>query len=335
MQPDVAIDFGTSRIRILTKNKQLVTDEPSVMMVKTEDGSVAAVGHHAYCMLGRNSPAYTVSYPLRAGVIADFGMAEAMLRIFLKRAAVKGIGIPRAVVSVPSSITETQKNTVVEAVAGAGIRKICLMEEPVAAAMGAGMEIDSPHGSLVVNIGGGTTDMAVISLGGTAVSRTLPYAGDTMDESVIRYIRKTYNMLIGKRTAEQAKIRAGSVVKGMIPGTYAVKGKCLLTGMPIQAEMDAEELVAPLTGTVKRIIEGIRDLLLATPPELISDIDTDGILLTGGGACLKGIAPMIQKAVDLKVTVADDPANCVIRGCGMAMDYIRRPNGVDPILARY
>lgn len=339
MQADLAIDFGTSNTRIFVQGKGIVINEPSVITVDVQDGSVTAIGKEAYLMLGRTSPRKNVAYPMTGGVIADFEMVEALLKTFLQKVVTSKIGMPRAVVCVPNGITEVEKSAVVSVVSSAGIRKVGIIEEPIAAAMGAGIDISSPHGTLIVNAGGGTTNMAVISMGGIAVSRSIRHAGDVMDEEIIKYIKKTYNMLIGKRTAEQAKIKAGSVISGTVPGTYTIKGKCLVTGMPIQVDIDAEELVAPLRKTADLIITKIQDILLETPPELIGDIDTDGIILTGGSAHLRGLAKLIQDVTELKVTIAEDPDTCVIKGCGKAIGYLNtrfpKKGSVDPIIAKY
>ncbi len=339
MQPDLAIDLGTSNVRIWVKNKGIVIDEPSVLTIRAEDGEVLAVGREAYEMMGKTSARKRVLCPLNGGHIADMEMAEAMLKAFLKKAVSSSVGMPKAVVSIPSKMTEVEKTAIVNTVSGAGVRRTAVIEEPVAAAMGANLDIGSAHGALIVNMGGGVTDMAVISLGRTAVSRAVRYAGNLMDEEIIRYVKNTYNMLIGKRTAERAKIEAGSVIEGTVPGSYAVKGKCLITGRPIQADMDAEELVAPLKKCVQPIMSKIEEILLETPPELIGDIQTDGILLTGGAAQLRGIDRLIHQATDLKVRVAEEPSLCVVKGCGEALRYMGMStspkNGINPLLAQY
>ena len=337
---DIAIDLGTSRTRIFLQNKGVVVDEPSVITINLEDDSVVAVGQEAYMMLGRTSSKISAMYPLSGGVISDFGLVEAMIGSMMKRVVSSKIGMPRAVACVPSEITEVEKRAVVNAISGAGVRRVCLIEEPVAAAIGAGLDINSPHGSFVVDIGGGTTDMAVISLSGIAVSRSIKQAGNVMDDELIKYVKKKYNMLIGKRTAEDAKINIGSVVPGCVSGTYRIKGRNLLTGMPMWVDLTADETVEPLRDIAEAIVRQVQDILEETPPELIGDIYTDGIVLTGGGSQLKGIDMLIHAATDLNVRVADEPELCVIKGCGNAIKYIDALNradrgGINPITDQY
>lgn len=340
MGMDVAIDLGTSRTRIFLPNKGVVVDEPSVITINLENESIMAVGEEAYRMLGRTSSRMEAVFPLNGGVISDFGLVEAMISAFFKGVINSRIGMPRAVACVPSDITEVEKRAVVNAISGAGIRKVCLIEEPVAAAMGAGIDIASPHGSFVVDIGGGTTDMAVISLSGIAVSRSIKQAGNVMDEEIIKYVKRRYNMLIGKRMAEEAKMKIGCVVPGIIQGRHRIKGRNLITGMPMWVDLDANELIEPLRETAETIVSNIQDVLEETPPELIGDIYSDGIILTGGGSLVNGIDTLIRIATELKVTIAPETAQCVVKGCGLALKYIDRLNkpdrgGINPITDHY
>lgn len=336
---DVAIDLGTSRTRIFLQNKGIVVDEPSVITVDHETDSILAVGEEAYLMLGRTSSRFSAVYPLSGGVISDLGLVEAMVSAFLKKVVSSKIGMPRAVACVPGEITDVEKRAVVNAISCAGIRRVCLIEEPVAAAMGAGIDINNPHGAFVVDVGGGTTDLAVISLSGIAVSRSIKQAGNIMDEEIIKYVKRRYNMLIGKRTAEEAKINIGCVVPGIISGRYRIKGRNMITGMPMWTELDAEEMVEPLKETAETIVRQVQDVLEETPPELIGDIYSDGIVLTGGASQIAGLDMLIKSATDLRVNIAEDPADCVVKGCGAALKYIdglRHPNGsVNPISDRY
>lgn len=340
MGMDVAIDLGTSRTRIFLPNKGIVVDEPSVITINLENENIMAVGQKAYLMLGRTSSRMDAVFPLSGGVISDFGLVEAMISIMLKGVVSSRIGMPRAVACVPSDITEVEKRAVVNAISGAGIRKVCLIEEPVAAAMGAGIDISSPHGTFVADIGGGTTDMAVISLSGIAVSRSIKQAGNAMDDEIIKYVKRRYNMLIGKRTAEEAKMKIGCVVPGIIKGKHRIKGRNLITGMPMWVDLDAGEMVEPLRETAEIIVRNIQDILEETPPELIGDVYTDGIILTGGGSLVSGIDTLIRISTELKVTVAEEPASCVVKGCGQAIRYIDRLNkpdrgGINPITDHY
>ncbi len=336
---DIAIDLGTSRTRIYLQNKGKVVDEPSVIAVNLDNDNIIAVGEEAYRMLGRTSNRYSAIYPLSGGVISDLGLVEIMISSFLKRVVSSKIGMPRAVACVPGEITDVEKRAVVNAISCAGIRRVCLIEETVAAAIGAGIDISSPHGSFVVDIGGGTTDLAVISLNGIAVSRSIKQAGNIMDEEIIKYVKRKYNMLIGKRTAEEAKINIGCVISGMGMGTYRIKGRNMITGMPMWVELSSEETAEPLKEIAGAIVRQIQDVLEETPPELIGDVHSDGIVLTGGAAQMAGMDTLIKMATDLRVTTVENPGDCVVNGCGAAIKYIdrlRHPDGtVNPISDRF
>lgn len=230
--------------------------------------------------------------------------------------------MPRVVVSVPCNITEVEKRAVVDAISSAGVRKICLIEEPVAAALGAGVDISKPHGTLVVDIGGGTTDMAVLSLSGIAISRSLKTAGNTFDEAIVKYIRKKYNLIIGRRMSEQAKIAIGCVYPRKDVTTFRVKGRNAMTGLPQWADISSDEVLESLIESVMQIIHVIQEMLEVTPPELVGDVYTDGMILTGGSAPLYGLGDLISKKVKLPVLVAEDPQNCVALGAGKAIRFI-------------
>ncbi len=332
MQSDFAIDMGTSNTRIFTVGKGIAVNEPSAAVFDNTEEEIKEVGTKAYEMLGRVSGRYSVICPIKEGVIADYGIACGMVGKFLKKVMRSSIVMPKAVVCVPSETTAVEKSALLNLLETFGANRIGMIKQPVAAAMGAGIDITSPHGAFVVNIGGGMADMAVISLGGTALTGTVRSAGNAMDEEIIRYIRHTYNMHIGKHTAENAKINAGSVIPGTVSGTYTIKGKCMITGMPIKVDIDAEELVEPLQKTANKIIAKIRDMLENTPPELVGDIHTDGIILTGGMARLRGIDKFIGEAVELKVRIADEPELCAIKGSGAAIEYLNsRKNKINPL----
>lgn len=332
MQSDFAIEIGTSNTRIFTVGKGITVNEPSAAVFDNAEGEITEVGKKAFEMLGRVSGRYSVVCPIREGVIADYGIACTMVGKFLKKVMRSSIVMPKAVLCVPSEITEVEKRALLNLLETFGTHRISVIKQPVAAAMGAGTDINSPHGAFVVNIGGGMADMAVISLGGTAVTGTVRSAGNAMDEEIISYIRRTYNMNIGKRTAENAKINAGSVIEGTVSGTYTIKGKCMITGMPIKVDIDAEELVKPLQKTANLIVSKIQDMLENTPPELIGDIHKDGIILTGGTAHLRGIDRFIENAVSLKVRVADEPELCTIKGSGAATAYLNdKKSKINPL----
>lgn len=339
MRSDIAIDLGTSRIRIFAQNKGLIIDEPSVITVDLETDAIIAVGQQAYEMVGKTSDRLLAAFPLSGGVITDFGLVEAMISTMLRNVVSSGIGMPRAVACVPGEITEVEKRAVVNAISSSGIRKVCLIEEPVAAAIGAGVDIENAHGTFVADLGAGTCDMAVITLGGVAVSRSIKLAGNNMDENIMKYIKKEYNMLVGKNTAEKAKINTGCVIKGSRNSTYRVKGRNLVTGLPSWVDLHSEETIEPLLEIAEAIVHAVQDVLEETPPELTGDIYSDGMILTGGTAQIPGLAQLISNATKLKVRVAEDPAGCVVRGCGAALKYIdinsKNPNTVNPITDRY
>ena len=336
---DLAIDLGTSRTRIYLRNKGKLIDEPSVVTLDNETDSIIAVGEDAYKMLGRTSSRYSVIFPLSGGVISDLALVEAMISYFLRNVVSSRIGMPKAVACVPGEITDVEKRAVVNVISCAGIRRVCLLEEPVAAAIGAGIDISSPHGAFVVDIGAGTTDMAVISLSGIAVSRSVKQAGNVMDDEIIKYVKQRYNLLIGKRMAEEAKINIGCVIPGVVSGKYRIKGRNLVTGMPAWADIDAREMSEPLGEVAAAILDQIEDVLEEAPPELIGDIHSDGIILTGGGAQLAGFDKLISRKTKLKVRIAENPSDCVITGCGEAIPYIdsrkKNQSGINPIMERY
>ena len=322
MAIDAAIDLGTSRTRIFLPEKGLVVDEPSVVTVDLKSGELAAVGQQAYLMIGRTSDRLQAVYPLSGGVISESSLVEGLIDTLLRRVISPKLSMPRAVVCMPGEITEVEKRAVISAITGAGVRRICLIEEAVAAAMGALTDISSPHGLCVIDIGGGTTDMAVITLGGVAVSRSIRQAGDAMDEELIRYVRQQYHLLIGKRTAEEIKMRIGCMIPGSRQGKMRVKGRNLLSGLPSWTDLCAEETAEPLLNIARQICGSLKEMLEETPPELIGDISADGIILTGGAARIAGFDKMIEAGAKLTVRTAPDADTCVIRGCGEALKYI-------------
>lgn len=334
MQSDLAIDMGTSNTRIFTTGKGIVINEPSAIASDIEREEITAVGREAYEMLGRTSAKKKVIFPMKDGVIADYITACDMLVMFLKKVMHVSIVMPKTVICVPSEMTAVEKNAFASLVGDCGIRRIGMIKQSAAAAIGAGIDMENPHGAFVVNLGGGMADMAVISLGGTAVTGTVRNAGNSMDSEIIKYIKKTYNILIGRRTAELSKINAGSVISGTVAGTYTIKGKCMITGVPVKVDIDAEELVKPLQKTADGIVSKIHEVLLNTPPELIGDIHKDGIILTGGLARLRGMDKFIENAVGLKVRVAEEPELCAVRGSGKALQYMNgRKSKINPIIS--
>ena len=319
---DAAIDLGTSRLQIYVSGRGIVVDEPSVVAFHSDTDELVAVGEEAYKMVGRTSDRVRVEFPLNGGVITDFALVEQLVAVFLKKVSTSMVFMPRVVACIPGEVTEVEKRAVVNAISTCGVRKICLIEEPVAAAIGAGVDIATPHGCLVVDIGGGTTDMAVISLSGVAALRTLKIAGNNFDEAIMKYIRKKYNLLIGKRMAEEAKKAVGCVYPQPTSKTFRVKGRNALTGLPQWADITSDEMLEALIDLGMQITREIQEMLEETPPELVGDIYHDGIILTGGGAQMYGFDTLIAKKTRIPVRVADDPGTCVIRGAGAALKYI-------------
>jgi rod shape-determining protein MreB len=319
---DIALDLGTSAVKIYLDGKGIILNEPAIIAINVETDEVMATGKEAYEMVGRTSDKINVCYPLSNGVISNFDMAQYLIGAYLKKINSSKVFMPRVVVSVPCQITEVEKRAVVDAISAAGVRKICLIEEPVAAALGAGMNISTPHGTLVVDIGGGTTDMAVLSLSGIAISRSIKIAGNAMEEAIIKYIRRKYNLIIGKRMAEEAKIAIGCVYprKDMIK--HRVKGRNAMTGLPQWADITCDEMLEAMIEPAMQIVRTIQEMLEKTPPELIGDVYSDGIMLTGGSANIYGFDTLISKKVKMPVNIAKDPQTCVALGAGKAIKFI-------------
>ena len=319
---DIAIDLGTSTVKIYLDGKGIILNEPSVVAVNVETDEVVATGRKAYSMVGRTSDKIRVSHPLEGGVISNFDLARYLVGTYLKQIDASRVIMPRVVVSVPCKITEVEKRAVVDAISSAGVRKICLIEEPVAAALGAGVDISAPHGTLVVDVGGGTTDMAVLSLSGVAISRSLKVAGDAFDEAVIKYIRRRYNLIVGQRMAEEAKLAIGCVYPMKSAETFRVKGRNAMTGLPQWADFSSDEILEALLDSAMRIIGVLQEMLEKTPPELIGDVCSDGVILTGGSARLFGFDRLISKKTKMPVRIAEEPQNCVAVGAGRAIRFI-------------
>jgi rod shape-determining protein MreB len=337
---DIAIDLGTSSVKIYLDGKGIVLNEPSVIAVNLETDKVVATGKKAYAMVGRTSEKIKVCRPLSGGVISDFDLAKYLIGTYLKQVGCGQLIMPRVVVSVPCKITEVEKRAVVDCISAAGVRKICLIEEPVAAALGADVNISVPHGTLVVDIGGGTTDMAVISLCGIAISRSIKVAGDAFNEAIIKYIRKKYNVIIGKRMAEEAKISIGCVFPHKELITFRIKGRNAVTGLPQWADISSDEMLEALIDNAMQIIFVIQEMIEKTPPELLADIYSDGMILTGGSAQLYGMDQLLSKKTKMTVHLAKDPQICVALGAGQAIRYIddieKKSYGVlNPLSAAY
>jgi rod shape-determining protein MreB len=320
---DLAIDLGTANTLVYQKGKGIVMDEPSVVAVNKESNRVLAVGKEAKSMLGRTPGSIVAIRPMRDGVIANFEITEAMLRYFIQKAHNrKTLVRPRIIISVPSGITQVEKRAVRDSAQSAGAREVYLVEEPMAAAIGAGMPIQEPSGNMIVDIGGGTTEVAVISLSGIVYAKSIRVAGDEMDEAIVNYVKRKYNLLIGERTAEQIKIEIGSAFPQEPKRTVEVKGRDLVAGIPRTQTISDDEIREAMLEPVNAIVDTIKIALERTPPELAADIVDKGIVLAGGGALLRGLDILIREETGLPITIAEDPLTCVVRGTGKVLDEL-------------
>lgn len=321
---DLAMDLGTANSLIYHKGKGIVLNEASVVAVQSRTGDLIAVGNEAKSMLGRSNKDITVIRPLKDGVIADFDITNRMMRRMIETVYNRErLVSPRMIVCVPAGITSVEKKAVIDAAEQAGARQVFLIEEPMAAAIGAGLPIAEPIGNMVVDIGGGTTEVAVISLGGIAYAESVRVAGDEMNDSLRRYMRAEYNMLIGENLAEQLKIEIGSAAPLDAERSYSVRGRNLTTGIPSAVELRSEEVREAMAEPVNVIVEAVRRALDKTSPELITDIADRGIVLTGGGALLRNLDQRIGRETGLSVVVAEEPLTSVVKGTGWALEDIR------------
>jgi rod shape-determining protein MreB and related proteins len=322
---DLGIDLGTANTLVYVKGKGIVLREPSVVALQKDTKQIVAVGNDAKNMIGRTPGNVVATRPMKDGVIADYDTTATMMKYFINQ-AMKNQGLfsrkPYVMVCVPSGITAVEKRAVIDATRSAGARDAYTIEEPFAAAIGANLPVWEPTGSMVVDIGGGTTEVAIISLGGIVTSQSIRVAGDEMDDAIIQYIRKTYNLMIGDRTAEQIKVEIGSAANPEGIGPMEIRGRDLLTGLPKTIEITAEEIAAALHDTVYAIVEAVKGTLEKTPPELAADIMDRGIVLTGGGALLRNLDKVISEETKMPVLIAEDPLDCVAIGTGKALDNI-------------
>ncbi|SDZ37033.1 rod shape-determining protein MreB [Proteiniborus ethanoligenes] len=321
---DMGIDLGTANTLVFIKGKGIIIREPSVVAIQTNTKEVLAVGEEAKRMIGRTPGHIVAIRPLSDGVIADFDITQSMLKHFIKKGNRKvSIFQPRVVVCVPSGVTEVEKRAVEEAAVQAGAREAYLIEEPMAAAIGAGLPVQEPNGSMVVDIGGGTTEVAIISLGGIVTSKSIRVAGDELDESIVYYIKKEYNLMIGERTAEEVKIQIGSAdLASNKDRKIPVRGRDLISGLPKNIEVSSSEIHSAMKEPIANIIDAIKFTLEKTPPELASDVMEQGIMLTGGGALLDGLDRLIRKETGMPVHIAENPLDCVAIGTGRALEDI-------------
>ena len=322
---EVGIDLGTANVLVYIKNKGIVLNEPSVVAINNDTDEILAVGEEARQMLGRTPANIVAVRPLKDGVISDYDITERMLKYFIRKTCGSGRFFrPKIMVCVPSGVTEVEKRAVREAATQAGGKDVFLMEEPVAAAIGAGLDISKPDGIMVIDIGGGTTDIAVISLGGIVASTSVKMAGDKFDEAIIKYMRKEHKLYIGERTAEELKMSIGTAYPREESVSMECKGRDLVTGLPKTVTVSSEEMMDALEESLNVICDAVHNVLEITPPELAADISNSGIMITGGGALLYGIDKRIQERTDIKVNIAEDPKSCVAIGTGKSLDILEK-----------
>jgi rod shape-determining protein MreB and related proteins len=320
---DLGIDLGTANSLVYERNKGIILKEPSVVAIRKNTKEVLAVGSAARQMIGRTPGDIVAIRPLRDGVIADFDITREMIKYFIRKACRGKVFIkPRTVVSIPSGTTEVQRRAVIEATITAGAREVFLIEDPVAAAIGAGLPVHEANGNMIIDIGGGTTDIAVISLGGIVTGQSITVGGDMMDDAIARYIRRTYNLMIGERTAEDIKIYLGSAYPLEQEIKYEVRGRDHVTGLPKVIEVSSEEIRGALKDSLNAIVNAVRQIIEKTPPELVADIMFKDIVMTGGGSLLKGFPQLLSKELGMSVKIAEDPLTCVAVGTGKTLEHI-------------
>ncbi|MDY2734928.1 rod shape-determining protein [Intestinibacter sp.] len=320
---DIGIDLGTANVLIYVSEKGIVLEEPSVVAIDNNLNTVLAVGKEARRMIGRTPSHIDVIRPLKDGVISNYEITEKMLSHFIEKIVEKkGFGrfvMPRIMVCVPTGVTEVEKRAVEDATKKAGAREVYIIEEPIAAAIGAGIDISQPNGNMVIDIGGGTTDIAVISLGGSVVSDSIKLGGDKFDQAIIKYIKEEYNVLIGERSAEKLKVEIGTAIKEDEPRTMNISGRNLVKGLPVTINVSSTEILEALNDCIEQIVAATKNLLEKTPPELAADISDTGIIMTGGGAMLHGLGQRIEESTGIKVILANDPLSCVAKGTGLSL----------------
>ena len=324
---DIGIDLGTATVIAYVKGKGIVLREPSVVAVDRNSGDVLAVGQEARRMLGRTPGNIIATRPLREGVISDYTVTEKMLKYFINKVCGKFIFAPRIMICIPSQVTKKKKRAVIDAASQAGARKVYLIEEPIAAAIGAGIDISKPCGNMIVDIGGGTTDIAVISLGGSVVSTSLKVAGDKLDEAIVKYIKRKHNIMIGERTAEDLKINIGCVYPKIQDVEMDIRGRDLATGLPKTVTVYSSEMLEALIEPAMMIVDAVHSVLERTPPELASDISDRGIYMTGGGCLVDGLDKLLQEKTGINVMIAEDAVSCVALGTGKALDNLDALDG--------
>ncbi|UCH83968.1 MAG: rod shape-determining protein [Candidatus Latescibacterota bacterium] len=320
---DVAIDLGTANTLVFVKGEGIVLNEPSVVAVDQSNSKIYAVGAEAKSMLGKTPDHIVAIRPMKDGVIADFEVTEKMLRAFIRKSQKKKLFIrPRIVIAVPSGITEVERRAVRDSAEHAGAREVFLIAEPIAAAIGVGLPVDKPAGNMIIDIGGGTTEIAVIALDGIVSNCSIRIAGDEMDEAIVQYVKKTYNLLIGEQTAELIKMRLGTAWKPEKEIEMEVKGRDLVAGIPKTLKLNSEEIREALSEPISQIVEALKQALEETPPELAADIVDRGIVMTGGGSLLRGLDTLFKEQTNLPINVVDDPLLCVVLGAGKVLNNV-------------
>ena len=321
MTKDMGIDLGTANTLVYIKGQGIVVREPSVVAIRDDSKEVLAVGEEAKRMIGRTPGNIVAIRPMKDGVIADFDVTQSMLSYFIQKAAAKkGVVSPRIAICVPFGVTEVEKRAIEEAARTAGAKDAFLIEEPMAAAIGAGLRIEEPEGNMVVDIGGGTSEIAIISLGGIVTAKSIRLGGDELDEAIVNYVKKEYSLMIGERTAEDVKIRIGSAYKEGEEMEMEIRGRDLISGLPKTMQISSSEVRDALRDPVNSIVDGIKSTLEKTPPELASDIMENGIMLTGGGALLKGLDKLVKEETGMPVKIAENPLDCVAIGTGKSVE---------------
>ena len=322
---DLGIDLGTAAVLVYVKGKGVILKEPSVVAINKVNNKILAVGEEARKMIGRTPGNIIAVRPLKDGVISDYDITEKMLKEFIKKACGgKKIIAPKVIVCIPSQATEVEKRAVIDATKNSGAKEVYLIEEPLSAAIGAGIDITKPDGNMIVDIGGGTTDIAVISLGGVVIRKSIKSAGDRFDEAIMKYVRLKHRIMIGDKTAEDLKINIGCAYKDARDCSYVMKGRNLVTGLPDQVEITSEEIREALEEPVGLIVDGVKSILEKTPPELASDIIEKGIIMTGGGSLLYGLDKLIEVSTGLSVKIAENSVEAVVEGTGQVLNYINK-----------
>ena len=322
---DLGIDLGTATVLVYVKGKGVILKEPSVVAINKVNNKILAVGEEARKMIGRTPGNIIAVRPLKDGVISDYDITEKMLKEFIKKACGgKKIIAPKVIVCIPSQATEVEKRAVIDATKNSGAKEVHLIEEPLSAAIGAGIDITKPNGNMIVDIGGGTTDIAVISLGGVVIRKSIKSAGDRFDEAIMKYVRLKHRIMIGDKTAEDLKINIGCAYKDARDCSYVMKGRNLVTGLPDQVEITSEEIREALEEPVGLIVDGVKSILEKTPPELAADIIEKGIIMTGGGSLLYGLDKLIEVSTGLNVKIAENSVEAVVEGTGQVLNYINK-----------